>query len=199
MRHIFFIVCLGFLASCAQDDPSEDKDYIVKSDGSIVYKTEGLELTLLEEGESGNVRNFDGVSFVFKDVSAVNYLERIGQFPSSEDQKSLMNESVFMIEHVGHKPSGSIFENAGMVMDEQEATQYLIGDIEIDFVVVQNNTRYTPEGVQYDGKIGGDQKIRSVFFLKGVDLSQPYTIEYYDRLFGKGLIKLTRKKNDVIS
>lgn len=199
MRYIFLIVCLGFLASCAQDDSSEDKNYIVKPDGSIVYKTEGVELTLLEEGESGNVRNFDGVSFVFKDVSALNYLERIGQFPSSEDQKSLMNESVFMIEHVGHKFSGSIFENAGMVMDEQEATQYLIGDIENDFVVVQNNKRFTPEGVQYDGKIGGDQKIRSVFFLKGVNLSQPYTIEYYDRLFGKGLVKLTRKKNDVIS
>lgn len=198
MKYLIYISILFVFFGCSEEKAVE-KNYIVKADGSIVYKSEGIELTLLKEGERGNVKNFEGVSFVFKDVSALDYLSRAGKNPSSEDRKELANESVFMLELVGHKPSGSIFENAGMELSEDDATKYLIGEIEKDFVLIQNEKRFKPLGVQYDGKIGNGQKIRVAFFMEGVNLNLPYTIEYYDRLFGKGLVKLSRKKTDLIS
>lgn len=176
-----------------------DKNYILKSDGSKVYRSEGVELTLLEKGEQGNVINFEGVSFVFKDISSLNYLKRIGKYPSTEDELQLAKESVHMLELVGHRPSGSIFENSGIKHNQADAIKYLVGDIEKDFVIVQNERRIRPLGVQYDGVIGTGQKIRVVFFMEGIDLSRPYTIEYYDRLFGKGLIKLSKNKTDLTS
>lgn len=199
MKYIFYISVLFSLFACSEEKTTVDKNYIIKADGSKVYKSEGIELTLLEEGEQGNVKNFDGVSFVFKDVSSLDYLSRTGNLPSAEDRKELADESVFMLELVGHKPSGSIFENAGMAVSEDEATKYLIGEIEKDFVIVQKGKRIKPLGVQYDGIVGTGQKIRVTFFMEGVNLNLPYTIEYYDRLFGKGLVKLTRKKTDLIS
>jgi hypothetical protein len=191
------ILILITLCACSEDQVAE-KNYIIKPDGTKVYRTEGVELTLLEKDEQGNVKNFEGVSFVFKDVSALDYLDRVGEVPSSQDKIALADESVFMLEFVGHKFSGSIFENSEMAKPESEATQYLIGEIEKDFTIVQGGKRCVAQGVQYDGKIGSDQKIRVAFFLKGVDLALPYTIEYYDRLFGKGLVKLTKKKTDLI-
>jgi hypothetical protein len=198
VKYLVHISILFIFFGCTEEKTTE-KNYIVKDDGSIVYKSEGIELTLLKEGERGNVKNFEGVSFVFKDVSALDYLSRTGNSPSAEDRKELANESVFMLELVGHKPSGSIFENAGMNISEDDATKYLIGEIEKDFVIIQKDKRFKPLGVQYDGKIGNGQKIRVAFFMEGVNLNLPYTIEYYDRLFGKGLVKLTRKKTDLIS
>lgn len=195
--HISILILL-VLVGCSEETTIE-KNYILKSDGSKVYRTEGIELTLLKKDEQGNVKNFEGVSFVFKDIGALDYLSRTGNIPSAEDRMDLANESVFMLELVGHKPSGSIFENAGMTHTEDDATQYLIGEIEKDFTIIQNGKSFKSQGVQYDGKIGSDQKIRVAFFMKGVDLKLPYTIEYYDRLFGKGLVKLTRKKTDLIS
>ncbi len=187
-----------FLVGCSEDNVIE-KNYILKADGTKVYKSEGVELTLLKEDEQGSVKNFESVSFVFKDVSALDYLSRIGNPPSEEDRLDLEKESVFMLELVGHKPSGSVFENSGMNLSEEEATKYLIGEIEKDFVIVQKDKKFKPLGVQYDGFIGTGQKIRVAFFMEGVNLNLPYTIEYYDRLFGKGLVKLTRKKTDIIS
>ena len=198
MKYAFYIFTLIVLSSCSEDKTIE-KNYILKPDGSKVYKSEGIELTLLEKDEQGNVKNFEGVSFVFKDVSAFDYLSRTGRTPSDEDREDLEKESVFMLELVGHKPSGNIFENAGMDVSEEEATKYLIGEVVQDFVIIQNEKHFKPQGVQYDGVIGTGQKIRVAFFMEGVNLNLPYTIEYYDRLFGKGLVKLTRKKTDVTS
>ncbi len=197
MKHLFYIVTIFFM-SCSEEKTKET-NYIVKSDGSIVYKSEGIELTLLEEGERGNVKNFEGVSFVVKDVSALDYLQRTQRNVSSADREELKRESVFMLELVGHKPSGSIFGNNEIQMSEEDATKYLVGEVESDFVVIQNEKRFKPNGVQYDGRIGTGQKIRVTFFMEGVNLKLPYTIEYYDRLFGKGLVKLTKKKTNLIS
>ena len=200
MKLLAYIFVFFGLFSCSGDkEEALDKNYILKPDGSKVYRSEGVELTLLEKGEQGNVINFEGVSFVFKDISSLNYLKRIGKYPSREDELQLAKESVHMLELVGHKPSGSIFENSGIKRNQADAIKYLVGDIEKDFVIVQNEKRIKPLGVQYDGVIGTGQKIRVAFFMEGIDLSHPYTIEYYDRLFGKGLIKLSKNKTDLTS
>jgi len=199
MKSFWYILALFAVVGCSSEESqTTDKNYIIKPDGTKVYKSEGVELTLLEKNEQGNVKNFESVSFVFKDVSALNYLTRSGNTPTPEDRKELQNESVFMLELVGHKPSGSLFENSEMSLSQNEATKYLIGAIEKDFTIIQNKKRFKPQGVQYDGVIGTGQKIRVAFFMNGVDLNSKYTIEYYDRLFGKGLMKLTRKKTNII-
>jgi hypothetical protein len=195
---IFALLALA-LSACGNEIVEAEKNYIVKPDGTIVYKSEGIELTLLEKGESGNVKNFDGVSMVFKEVKALDYLKRTGDKVSEADKKDLLRESVFMLEFVGHKTSGSLFENDEILLSEDDATKYLIGDIANDFVVVQKGKKFNAQGVQYDGKIGAGQKIRVTFFLVGVDLNSPYNIEYTDRLFGKGKIKMTKTKNDLTS
>lgn len=188
------ILLVVLLTACSETDDSK-KNYLIKPDGTKVYKTEGVELTLLEKDELGNVKNFEDMSFVFKSVSSLDYLERSGEKVDDSDRKSLENESVFMIEFVGHKLSGSIFDQGENSLSEQDATKYLIGEIENDFVVIQNKKRIKPLGVQYDGKIGNSQKIRVTFLMEGVNLKKDHTIEYNDRLFGKGKVRLKQENN----
>lgn len=197
MRILIYISILLFTAQSCSDNDSMDYSSEFKEDKRM-QKGEDVPLEKFEIATT-STKTFGKLSFGFSSVSATNYLSRIGKSVKLEDAESLKKESVFMLVIGNKDATKDILESEQLTMDSQDAVQYLIGKVTEDFVVIQKDKRITPEGVQYDGKIGSGEKIRLTFFFKEINLEEPFTIEYYDRLFGKGIIKMKNTNNELIS
>ena len=197
MRFFICISLITVLLSCSSKE--RDKSYTYKKDGSRTSLNGGSELESgqLMNQKAANRKEFGNLTFGFNEVTAINYVERTGNHISAEDKKELEDESVFMLEIETKEQSIDILTVAEISMNEDDATQYLIGKVLDDFSIQQDGIKILPEGVQYDGKIGSGDKIRLVFFVQGVNLGKEYTIEYYDRLFGKGLVKMKKNINAI--
>lgn len=197
MRQFIYIASICFtLYSCGEKDSNNGVNAFKEDRINAQSSDFGLEQF---EVKASNQKTIGGISFGFSSLLANDYLSRIGKKVSADDEESLKKESVFMLVIATKSATKDILESEELTLDLDEATQYLIGKVTEDFVVLQHNKRIKPEGVQYDGKIGSGDKLRLTFFFKEVNLSETFTIEYYDRLFGKGLIKMKNTNNELIS
>lgn len=189
---LLLISITAILVSCS----SGDNDPIVKEDVLAGMHSDDIALSS-EPSPIGEpaAKNLNGVHFVFKEIDALSYLERSGSQVAEADKKDLSDESVFMLEYQlsdGKSPK----ESPSIQLSPDQMTQYFMGNIIDDFSVSQGKQSFKANGVQYDGEIGN--KLRVVFFFKGVDIMEKFEINYHDRLFGRGSMKLI-KTNEIIS
>lgn len=200
-KALFYISFLVFTTVCFQSckETPTSGSYVIKPDGTKEWVEEGgVTFDQVQTETSSNIETLGKISFGFKEVSAVEYLERKGEVIAKSDLSELEKESVFMLEfNADVKQGKDFFDVQDLSMNQSSAVQYMIGEISNDFKVIQGENTFLPNGVQYEGKIGTTNKIRVTFFFGDVNLDQPYTIEYNDRLFSKGLIQMN--KNEIKS
>lgn len=139
------------------------------------------------------------VNYKVNALTAVDYLARKGEHIASSDYDNISKESVFMLEFSVDDLHKKILENESIQLSKDDAATYFVGDVQKDFTIIQSGHEYKPNGVMYEGTNGKQNTIRLTFFLKDIDVHRNYSVEYYDRLFGKGLVKLSSIKNEIIS
>lgn len=195
-RFVVFVFLLTI--SCSGDSESEKKGTSLKSDVAVVKNGESISL-VFEKGELGasEKMDYEGVSYVFKELPALDYLSRKGEKVSNEDRADLMEESVFMLEFELQDSHKEIEKSSLLKLSKDDLGQYMIGQVSNDFKINQENRTFTPNASHYEGIVGG--KIRVTFFFRDVDLSKKVEIQYVDRVFGNGLIKMIKTPNGLIS
>jgi len=194
------ILCSLILLSCKDDVTSSGNNQYQYKEDLGANTNDGHDLHNLITTSSIKHKKIDGIDFSVNGINAVDYIKRVGQNNiAEEDLDELKQETVFIVEFTDENEFKNIFDSEKILLDKDKAVQYLIGDLQNDFKVKQEGAIVSVNGLNYEGQVGTQNKIRVVFYAKGVDLNKPYTVEYYDRLFGKGLIKFKRTVNEIIS
>jgi len=197
MKGLQYLLVVLVLSACSEYIDSESS-----SSGSMIneFNAEGEKITSsqLAVANSDEVI-LSGISYKVNGLSAFNYLQRKGEHIQSADLGELKKESVFMLEFESSKSTQNLFESEEMEMSKDDAVQYLVGDVLEDFTIKQNGKEFIPTGAFYEGQLGGQNRIRITFFAKGINLKQDYQIVYYDRLFGKGIVKIKKNAQEIIS
>ena len=155
----------------------------------------------LEHATAKDIRTkrIEGVEYHYSLVDALDFVRRSGKTVAKEDMEELEKESVVIFEFTTDKATQSAFDSAEMKLGKDDAIQYLMSGISNDFVIKQDGSEYKPAGCNYEGQIGEQNKIRVMFFMNGLDKNTSFTIEYYDQLFGKGLMKFTNSNQQILS
>lgn len=189
------LVVLTLLIWGCSTDPVK-KDYTFKPDE---LKSEGENSVLLiSEGESqiGEPLTLkkSELSYVFNEVPALDYLRRKGEHVSKDDLEDLKGESVFMLEIKEKDRYKKITDSPFLKLSKDELGQYMVGKIVDDFRILQGGKTFKPNGSSYQNTIGN--KIRVSFYMKDVDLSKEFKIEYNDRVFGAGLMRIKKYRTN---
>ncbi len=198
MHRFFVFATLLLTVSCSNDPEKEKEEVSSNSDVSVVTDGESISL-IYEKGESGVPEKieFGGVSYMFKELTALDYLNGKGEKVLDADRADLEKESVFMLEFKLQDSHRDIKDSPLLKLSKDDLGQYLIGKVSDDFKIYQDNKTFVPAASHYEGIIG--DKIRVTFFFQEVDLSKKIEIEYVDRVFGNGLIKMIKTPNSLIS
>ena len=157
-------------------------------DNTNLNKTEDL---FLAESKTKDFKIVRGIKFQFKAISAVDFLFRTNRKVNKEEKLEVSEESIIIFELRDTNEFKNIFEHPSMVLSQDDAVQYLCGKLISDLKIEQDNTVFSPNGIQYEGVMGAtNNRIRVLAFFKGIDLKEEYIIKYNDQLFDAGLIIL---------
>lgn len=195
-RLVIAIISILSITSCSEKTESMNYSEDI---GNLKEDILGASILEHEQGIDVQTIKIKGIEYHYSMVSALDFVQRSGNTVASEDLEDLEKESVVIFEFTTDKATQSAFESAEMKLEKDDAIQYLMSGISNDFVIKQDGTEFKPAGCNYEGQIGEQNKIRVMFFMNGLDKNDPFTIEYYDQLFGKGLMKFTNSNQQILS
>jgi hypothetical protein len=198
MKAVYICLIGLFVLSCSEEVTTAHQ---TDSPGGELSST-GVPLESVESPQTQSepgTKIISGIAYHVHALPALDYLTRKGESVDVGDMDDLSKETVFMLEYWDVKGKGSIFASPEMVLDKDKAIQYLVGDVQGDFTIRQGGKEFIPTGVFYEGQIGDERKLRVTFFARGLNPAKEYQVVYYDRLFGKGIIKLKKNSNEIIS
>lgn len=184
------ITVLALLAACKGATP---KGGTVQSNGTSnnafisMKDSENTETSLHES----NSKTLNGITYSFRLMSALEFLERKGELVAESDKTELIKEVVLIATFKNSEAHKSIFEASQITMDQEAATQYLVGTLADDLTLEQGGKSITPSGVQYEKSIAEMGQLRAFFYFNEINEAKKTKIIYYDRLFGAGLIRFT--------
>lgn len=194
--YVIFLVAMIFFGCSDEQEPNsgsfKSDELTAISDSLVPLSKKGK----VQIGSPGNI-NTKGIKYTFKEVTALDYLNRKGEKVAENDVEDLEKESVFMLEFKSKENAKSIKDSPLLQLSENELGQYLVGKVNDDFKIKQGGKTFTPSASLFEGIVGN--KIRVSFFLTDIDLSKKFEIEYYDRVFGGGIIKMIKVPNGLIS
>jgi hypothetical protein len=188
----FIVAILPFLFSCNQ---SVDNVPAYEPEQSQ-YKNSSMIPVERDRDAKVEEKTTNGITYRFHAISALDYLDRKGVNPEKEDLAHLREESVILLEM--SEEVHDIFESKKLQLSQDDLVMYLCDGIKEDFTIVQEGEVIKPNAVQYEGKIGSGDRIRATFFIKGINESLPIQIQYYDKIFGNGFVKIKLDNNRAI-
>ncbi len=197
MRKLLILSALILtITSCSEERENLNYQEDVGLSQSEVYGEALLEHEIIEDSRTKKIAD---IEYHYSMVNALDFVQRSGNSVAEEDIAGLEKESVVIFEFRTDKETESAFDSNSLKMSKDDAIQYLMSGISDDFVVKQNGTEFKPAGCNYEGQIGERNKLRVMFFMNGLEKNDPFTIEYYDQLFGKGLMKFTNSNQQILS
>ena len=186
MKYLLFISF--FITVSCSEKKVEDHSFYGKDEGAEVLSDETDLLTYKENRKSSLSMKIQDIRYSISTINGLAY-----------DKSLLEKESVLMLEFLSENSLKNIFESENLQFGKDDAIKYLIGDILNDLTINQSGKEIKPHSLNYEGQIGAMNLLRVTFYTQGLDLSSPFQIEYYDRFFGKGIIKFKSNKNTLIS
>lgn len=183
------IICSAFLFACSDSTPKGGTVHSNNSGDTFISMKESVG----EETNSNesNSKTFNGITYSFKLMSALDFLKHKGELVAESDKKELSKEVVLIATFKNSEAHKSIFEADQITMDQEAATQYLVGTLAQDLTLEQGGKSIVPSGVQYEKSIAEMGQLRAFFYFDGINGAKKTKIIYYDRLFGAGLIRFT--------
>ncbi len=197
MKYLLFISF--FITVSCSEKKVEDHSFYGKDEGAEVLSDETDLLTYKENRKSSLSMKIQDIRYSISTINGLDYIQRTGNKIADNDKSLLEKESVLMLEFLSENSLKNIFESENLQFGKDDAIKYLIGDILNDLTINQSGKEIKPHSLNYEGQIGAMNLLRVTFYTQGLDLSSPFQIEYYDRFFGKGIIKFKSNKNTLIS
>lgn len=133
-------------------------------------------------------KQLNGIVYSAAVLTAEQFLLRKGERISPEDKEALAQEQVVLLEFSLKDTRKDLWTSDKLTMSREEAANYLAGKIGADIAIEQAGKNFLPNGYSFEGMSGG--KIRTPFFFKGLDMSLPMTVKYYDALLGGGMMRM---------
>ena len=133
---------------------------------------------------------FGNVQYKADFMPALKFLKRKGEVVAETDKAGLRKEAVLLLEMQVNEGVKNIFDSKQLQLNNQEATEYLMGAVAKDITLTQGKNEFEANAVQYDGNLSGANKLRVFLFYTDIDANKETKIKYYDRLFGAGLVNL---------
>lgn len=185
------IYIVPFLCCFCTKAPEEMEYKKDATNDTVVNISEEL---YIEKGHVSNYKISKGIKFQFKSMTAVNFLNGKLKTVSEQTKKEVASESVVIFEISDTNSFKNLFEHASMQYSQDDAVQYLCGQLVNDIIIEQGGKTFTSNGLQYEGVMdANNNRIRMIIFFKGIDLQKQYTLKYNDRLFDTGLIILKQQ------
>lgn len=175
---------------------TDNKQIGPESISKVSAKTESLDSDHPDNssGESDrrtdSGKTYNGIHYTVNLLNAVDFVARKGEKPDLKERLELSKESVAILKiDLRNQKETSVFESTKMTMNKEDALKYLIGQVATDFTIEQDGKSIAPTGVQYDSGVSEPDNIKLFFFFNQVNLNQPVSVLYYDRMFGSGLMR----------
>jgi hypothetical protein len=173
--------------SCSQEKPVRSVDGSRAGHPSTDASATSEDTTPIGNGHGE--KQFNDVLYSVSVIPATEFLQRKGERVAPEDRKSLSQETVLMLEFALADSQKDIWKYTGMRLSDEDAAQYLTGQLAADIVIEQGGKEWQPTGSSFEGRNGAVNKIRVQLFFGNIDCKQPLKVRLYDQLFGAGLIK----------
>lgn len=196
---IYTPLFLLFLFSCSSETPDNSRFENFKEDYS--KRDKNGPFLEFEQNESNKiVKRYNSVAYHFKLINSLDFLYQSGKKVDNNDKEELDKETVLILEFENLVDGQlSVYDNKSIKFNKDDAIKYLSGNILSDIEIIQNDSTFYANGVNFEGNVGNTGSIRALLFFKGIDTKQKSKIHYYDRLFGAGLINITISgKNQIV-
>lgn len=182
MRYLGYIWIGIFFSACSE----KDETFVA---GNPITEVPGKETeNTLVSSPNSKTKQIDRNRYTVRVFSALDFLKKKGETPTPNDEQELKKEGIVLLEIEGSDERKDFFEQPEIQLSSEDAMQYLIGNISEDIALSQGSEELYPSGVNFERIPGMQHKIRIVFFFKGIETDKKMKIEYYDRIFGSGII-----------
>lgn len=191
----FWVLCAlaGLISACGSgsgDDMSASEMNVGNAKNVEGYSSADV------AGGTGDVHfaeAYRGVTYKMSCMSGLDFVLGKGENPGEKYREELERETVVFLEFTHNEQGKDLLELPQMQLSKDDAMSYLAGSISSDIKLMNGEDELSPEGVLFEGTTTGANKVRVIFFFGEVQKEEKIKLEYYDRLFGAGLIKLTNK------
>jgi hypothetical protein len=188
MRVLLMAGCLLTLFSCSEEDAA-------KKNGSTAIHTSTASAAVLSSTK-GSValkghrsKVIGGVQYSVSVMPATEFLRRKGEQVAEEDLEALAKETVLLLRMELMDVQKDIWNYKGMQFSEDDAVNYLVGQIASDISIEQDGKEWRSNGSSFEGRNGAVHVINVQLFFGEIHCDQPLSVKMYDQLFGAGLIK----------
>ena len=134
-----------------------------------------------------------GIQYSISSMNGLQFVERKGERVSPADIEDLKKETVVFLEFEHNEAGKDLLDLDALKMNKDDAIKYLSGAIASDISIENGDSPIVPNGIMYEGTSSGSKKVRVILFFSGCENQKEIEIQYNDRLFGAGLIKLITK------
>lgn len=191
MKHLtLFYLLANLIISCSskQIEPKSINKTSLELDHQFNGKQS--EASSEEHSEGFAQKTYNGISYTVDLMNAVDFVARKGEKLNLSERLELSKESVAILKiDLQSMKETSVFESSKIMMDKEDALKYLVGQISTDFSIEQNGASVSATGVEYDPGVSEPDNIKVFLFFNNINLNQPASVLYYDRLFGSGLMR----------
>ncbi len=180
------IIFLFFLISC------EEKQPIKTIEKHKLEQREALKYTLDNSKITGTIKKINNYQYSVNLISAYDYIRIKHESIEPGDISELKQEKILLLE-IDDLKNRKILDEKKIRISKDEMTKYLIGSITNDISLVTKNKNIYPLNVNFETAHGAENKLKFVFFFDSKINSKIDHVEFYDRFFGSGLIRLKIK------
>lgn len=172
--------------SCSKNSETEN----------AVQKQKNINSTFIREGSFMRAeKQINQLKITSTCINALDFLRRKKQRIDSIDIIELKKETVLILELESNNKYKSIFSEKEMKFDQNGFVEYAMSKICEDIYLSQKGKTILPNSSLYENSRTKINSIKLFFYFKDVNLEENYQLTFYDRIFGKGLIKLSFKNN----
>lgn len=191
MKHlIVFNLLAGLLVSCSGEQTTPESFDNSKLEVGKLRDSHSSTSVVEPDNDGGAAKTYNGVKYTVDLINGVDFVSRKGEKLELSERLELSRESVAILKiDLQSMKEISVFESSKITMNKEDALQYLVGQISGDFSIEQNGKSISPSGVEYDAGISEPDNIKVFLFFNKINLNQPSSALYYDRLFGAGLMR----------
>jgi hypothetical protein len=187
---LIFLLMLGSCAERASGKVTAGEDSSVHSvKGHTVGK-----MAFSEKPDASATKIHNDVRYSVGLISALQFLDQKGEQVEEADREALSKESVLILTFNTQDKNKDVFESSRILMDHDQATQYLMGAVSEDISIEQDGKTLVPTGSLYEKSPGAMGQLRAFLYFNEIDVSHPAKVIYYDRLFGSGFMRFTVNK-----
>jgi hypothetical protein len=186
-RTLIFVLALMVMYGCEKS--SQVHSSIENSDTGI--KESGLSEVIEDYGKLNTIKKMvDNISYTFRIVSTAEFIG----FQNEETRKS--NEHVLIVSIVDLRSKNEIDKLKNILMDNDELSTYLVGPVCSDIEITQSNKTLALNGSLFEGLDTQNGVVRFYVFLENYNPSKEAVIQFYDKVFGNGMMKRSLTKRN---